>query len=77
MFNFHSKILVFACLLGVVDQVHGLSVSVEINSADGNVQNLDIPTLLFPCEVREGDFFYMNNVDGVMEIRCGEPPNDG
>ena len=33
----------------------------------------DLPVELFPCEVSEGDLFYAQVIDGVTELRCGEP----
>ena len=26
------------------------------------------------CDIKEGDLFYTTEIDGVTEIRCGEPP---
>ena len=62
------------CLLGVVDQVQGRSVAVELSNSEGVTENLDMPLWIFPCTVTEGDFFYVEYVDGVTEIRCGKPP---
>ena len=73
MFQF-SRVLICVLLLGVVDQVQGRSVSVELSDSNGVTTNMDMPLWVFPCRVKEGDFFYVESVDGVTEIRCGEPP---
>ena len=73
MFNF-SRYMLCIILLGVVDQVHDRTVLVELSSLSGNVNNLEMPLWLFPCDVQEGDFFYVESIDEVTEIRCGKPP---
>ena len=60
--------------LGMVDYVVGDYAAVEISDPAGEVTQMEIPLFLFPCEVKEGDHFYTFEVDGVREIRCGEPP---
>lgn len=62
------------CLLGVVDQVHGRSVAVELADLDNEIEHTTLPLWMFPCEVKEGDVFYFTKSDGVLELRCGEPP---
>jgi hypothetical protein len=64
-------------LLGVVDQVHGRSVVVELSASNGEIANMDMPLWLFPCKIKEGDAFYVEKIDGVIEIQCGEPPIKG
>jgi hypothetical protein len=61
-------------LLGTVDQVEGEIVSVEITGLDKNPTQSTIHISFFPCAVKEGDVFYYYRVDGVTELRCGEPP---
>ena len=73
MFRF-SKLVLPAALLGVIDQIHEGSVLVELNNPDGVIENFQMPVSVFPCEISEGDVFYINHIDGVTEIRCGEPP---
>lgn len=68
------KILSSIVLLGLIDSVQGRYVTVEISGPARNVEILEIPSLLFPCEISEGDFFHIVEVDGVTELRCGEPP---
>ena len=61
-------------LLGTVDIIEdGLAV-VELVRGDDIIDIVTLPTLIFPCEISEGDMFYFISVDGVTEIRCGEPP---
>ena len=64
-------------LLGFVDRIEGQMVSVEITNRNdiGEYENvnIDLPLILFPCEIKEGDMFYFEHVDGITEIRCGEP----
>ena len=74
MLDLCSKILICVCFLGVVDQIHGQSVLVELSNSGKPTQNIDIPIFMFPCDVREGDHFYVQTSAGVTEIRCGEPP---
>jgi len=73
MFEFR-KCLLCVGLLGVVDQIQGNSATVELRNTEGTYESVEVPVWVFPCEVREGDFFYVDQVDGVTEIRCGEPP---
>ena len=61
-------------ILGIVDQVHNDSVQVELNDENGILTTEDIPRWMFPCEVSEGDMFYFVKLDGILELRCGEPP---
>jgi hypothetical protein len=61
-------------LLGTVDIIEdGLAV-VELARSDYIIDVVTLPTLIFPCEIKEGDMFYFLSVDGVTEIRCGELP---
>ena len=60
--------------LGMVDNVVGDYAAVEISDPSGEVTQVEIPVFLFPCDIKEGDHFYTFEVDGVREIRCGEPP---
>lgn len=61
-------------LMGMIDQVNGDIASVEITDESTGLVYTSMHTALFPCKVSEGDFFYFEHVDGVTEIRCGEPP---
>ena len=69
-----SKIFPVVFLLGMVDQIEDGVAAVELSDTAGNLTYESMPTVLFPCEIEEGDVFYFNYVDGITEIRCGEPP---
>jgi len=69
-----SNIAVIMCLIGVVDQVYDEIVIVEISDSHGNIKHDRIPLWMFPCKVSESDMFYVTLIDGVSELRCGEPP---
>jgi|LUMJ01.1.fsa_nt_gb hypothetical protein len=60
-------------LIGVIDVIEGDFTEVEIIDSNSKIIHTTLPTQIFPCEVKEGDMFYFEHVDGVTEIRCGEP----
>jgi hypothetical protein len=60
--------------LGVVDVIEGNMATVEFKTDGQETYHADMPIELFPCEVSEGSHFYAEIIDGVTEIRCGEPP---
>ena len=60
-------------LIGSVDNIEDGLAAVEIVDSNYKIRYADIPIEFFPCEIGEGDMFYFSNVDGVTEIRCGEP----
>ena len=66
--------LLSVLLIGMIDQVNGDVALVEVTDSQDGILYTSMHTSLFPCEVSEGDFFYFEHVDGVTEIRCGEPP---
>ena len=68
------SLLAAMCLLGVVDQIEGRSVHVELSDSQGTTTSTDLPIWMFPCEISEGDMFYMVRENNVFELRCGEPP---
>ena len=57
--------------VGVVDIVNGDIVMAEIDLVDDVVM---LPTASFPCEIKDGDSFYLVRRADVTEIVCGEPP---
>ena len=69
-----TGILAVKLYLGMVDSVVGDYAAVEVSDPEGEVAQMEIPLFLFPCEIKEGDHFYTYEIDGVREIRCGEPP---
>lgn len=67
-----SLLSVCLCYLGTVDYVANDFARVELRASE-EVYSADMPVIMFPCEIAEGDFFYIEIIDGVSEIRCGEP----
>ena len=72
MKNYFTPALAGLFYIGTVDQILGSVAHVEIRSKD-EVYSVDMPVEMFPCDIYEGDMFYVNTFDGVTEIRCGEP----
>ena len=70
----YMNLLLALFLFGVVDQVDGNSVTAEIAGPDHKAENTIFPLWMFPCDVQEGDKFYVIKSTNVLEIRCGEPP---
>lgn len=68
------RYLTLLLTLGVVDYIGTAYVLTELSKPDGSIEMKEFPVEIFPCEISEGDFFYFDIVDGVTEIRCGEPP---
>ena len=60
--------------IGTVDSIDNGIVQAEVTASDNKTHQLNIPTLLFPCEVEEQDMFYFIYTAETIEIRCGEPP---
>ena len=60
--------------IGVIDQIEDDIAVVELTSTDSGSVTMELPIIVFPCDVREGDWFYFEHIDGVTELRCGEPP---
>jgi len=69
-----KNVIAGALCIGVVDSIEGDFAIVEITTAESDTVNLDMHVEMIPCEIEEGTVFYFENVDGVTEIRCGEPP---
>ena len=61
-------------MLGTIDQIEDDIAIVEVNDADGKIETMEFSTELFPCVIKEGDWFYFEYFDDVTELRCGEPP---
>lgn len=64
---------IFLVLLCVVDQVTNETVIAEVSESTGSTKITEIPKLVIPCELSEGDMFHIVNIEGVVEVRCGEP----
>ena len=67
-------ILTTILYIGTVDYVESGIASVEITASDDETHYAYMPTLAFPCEIKEKDFFYFMYIDDTVEIRGGEPP---
>jgi len=72
MNNFLAVAISFFCI-GTIDVIESGTARVILTGVDLQIYETDLPVGLFPCEVSEGDMFYTQVVDGVTEIRCGEP----
>jgi len=68
------SLLAAMCMLGVIDQIEEGSVHVELSDSQGVTAQADLPVWIFPCEISEGDMFYVIKENNVFELRCGEPP---
>ena len=69
-----KNIIVGVLCIGVVYVIEREHALVEITQQDEESTEAIFPLGMFPCEVQEGSMFYFEYVDGVTEIRCGEPP---
>ncbi len=69
------RLIPLAFTLGLVDQINDGIASVELTRSDNKVIYETMHVDMFPCMIYEGDLFYFVYVDGVTEIRCGEPPD--
>lgn len=74
--NISTLFLSMLLLLGVVDGMQVDVATIELTGVDLDPVIMQIDSILFPCEISEGDYFHVVILDGVTEIRCGEPePN--
>ena len=73
MSQFKSIISVIL-LYGTVDQINDGLVLTEVKNSNLDDVHMSLPLEIFPCEIKEGDYFYFEYTGGVTEIRCGEPP---
>ena len=62
---------------GVVDKIEDNVASVEVVASDRSIHDFDMSTLMFPCEIKEGDTFYFVHSQNRTEIRCGPPSMEG
>ena len=70
MHNVFSLCVVFLC---VVDQIVDQTVVAESSNAAGQIEVIQLPSVMIPCDVKEGDIFYIINEAAVVEVRCGDP----
>ena len=73
-FSSYANLALAFLLLGVVDQIYGQSIHVELTDQTGHAVITDLPLWMFPCDIEEGSIFYFTKTDGILELRCGEPP---
>tara|TARA_Y100001937_G_C7083376_1_gene314116 strand:+ start:1021 stop:1242 length:222 start_codon:yes stop_codon:yes gene_type:complete len=59
---------VLAAAVGVVDQIHGGTATVEVES-----MTYYLPLWVFPCEVKEGTQFYYTKQENMFRLQCGKP----
>ena len=67
------KITLALLLIGVVDSVDDGVAASEVSPPEGDEVMMYFPLEIFPCDIKEGDVFYLTFVDGVTEVRCGFP----
>lgn len=70
----YVNLFVALYVLGVIDQIHDKEVRVELTGSIEAFGTSHLPLWMFPCEISEGDMFYFTKEDGLLELRCGEPP---
>lgn len=73
MYRYMAIIASLFCI-GSVDMIEDNMAHVIFTTDGPETYEADIPLELFPCEIEEGDMWYAHIIDGVTEIRCGEPP---
>ena len=71
--NNYMAIIASLFCIGSIDVIEDRMAHVVFTTDGVETYEADIPVELFPCEVSEGDLFYVQTIDGVTEIRCGEP----
>ena len=75
MNNYIVAVISYFCF-GAIDVIEGGMAHVILTKPScygETIYEADMPVQMFPCEISEGDVFYIQTVDGVTEIRCGEP----
>ena len=57
-------------MAGVVDQLDGEIVAVELQAKDGHYHQAKLPIWVFPCAVEEGLKFSINFEPDTTIVRC-------
>jgi hypothetical protein len=70
MKNVICTCLVYLC---IVDQIVDQTIIAESSNKAGEIEMIEFPKQVVPCSLKEGDIFHFINIEGVVEIRCGEP----
>jgi hypothetical protein len=75
-----TNIIICFWLLGIVDQIQGNTVAVELSlTSEDNVYRTQthLPLWIFPCEISEGSKFYLTNINERLQLRCDKPKQIG
>ena len=75
-----TNIIICFWLLGIVDQIHGDTVAVELSlTSKDNVYRTQtyLPLWIFPCEISEGSRFYFTKINERLQLRCDKPKQIG
>jgi len=65
-----GMVAIYIC---VVDKTTNTTVIAETVKAQEQIELIEFPRFIIPCNVKEGDMFYFLEINGVVEVRCGEP----
>ena len=60
-------------LTGLVDSIDSQIVTAEVNTLGIQDELMHFPVNLFPCNINEGDSFYISYEEGLPKIGCGRP----
>ena len=60
-------------LTGMVDSIDSKMVSAEVNTLGVQNEMMIFPVIIFPCNINEGDSFYISYVNGLPKVGCGSP----
>jgi len=70
MFKILSILFSSSVMTGIVDQVNGQHVFVELTAKDGHAHEMNLPKWLFPCKVSEGTKFTIRMSKSTTAIMC-------
>jgi hypothetical protein len=60
-------------LTGMVDSIDSKMVSAEVNTLGVENEMMIFPVNFFPCNISEGDSFYISYENGLPKVDCGSP----
>ena len=60
-------------LTGMVDSIDSQMVSAEVSTLGVQNEIMIFPVSIFPCNINEGDSFYISYENGLPRIGCGSP----
>ena len=58
---------------GMVDSIDSKMVSAEVNTLGVENEMMIFPVNIFPCNISEGDSFYISYENGLPKVDCGSP----